>query len=836
MRLILTKAAMVMLFTLIAFTTNAQLMINEYSCSNISTVTDNFSDTPDWLELYNAGGSAVNLAGYRLSDNKNNSGKWVFPAGITINPASVLRIWASGKNTVVGTNIHTNFKLTQTKPEELVFSDPSGAIIDSMTLNPTQANHSRGRITNGAAQWGVFTTPTAGAANAGAKLEYAARPVMSVAAGFYSATQTITISTTQPSSTIYYTTNGFFPTTSSTVYSAPITVSATTVVRAIAVSSNAQVPQSFCETNTYFINVNHSIPVFSVFGTEVGNLLGGNSGITPQAGLEYFDVNKVQRAETEGEANKHGNDSWAYNQRGIDFLSKDEMGYNYGVNTKLFNNKSRKSFSKIILKAAANDNYPFSNGGAHIRDSYVATISQRGNLHLDERTWGPCIVYINGSYWGVYDVRERVNDSDFTDYYYNQPEDSLQYLMTWGGTWSEYGGAQAQSDWNTLRSYILSNNMAVQANFNYVESQFNTKSLADYVIINSWTVCSDWLNWNTAWWHGLAQAGDARRWRYTLWDMDATFGHYINYTGIPTQAPTANPCAPEALPNPGNQGHIPILNALLTNPGFAQYYKARFIDLMNTTLSCDYAVPLLDSMIAVIQPEMQAQITKWGGSYTTWQANVTTMRDYINTRCTAINQGMIDCYGLTGPYPIALDVQPVGAGTAKINSITPSNYIYTGNYFGNLATILKAKANTGYVFDHWQLNHHTVTDSINHDSVNVLFTQADTVVAVFRLIGTPPVPIDPPVNGAVVSVPTAFSPNGDNNNDLLMVLGDIKKLDFEIYNRWGQLVFKTTDQSVGWDGNFNGKPLNAGVFAYRLSGILPNGDAITKRGNITLVK
>jgi gliding motility-associated-like protein len=812
----------------------AQLMINEYSCSNISTITDNFGDTPDWVELYNAGSSAVNLAGFRLSDNKNNPSKWAFPAGVSINAGSLLKVYASGKNSVAGSNIHTNFKLTQTKPEELVFSDPSGAIIDSMTLKPTQANHSRGRITNGAAQWGVFTTPTPGATNAGAKQEYALRPAMSVAAGFYNSTQTITITTTESNITIYYTLNGAFPTTASTVYTTPLTVSSTTVLRAIAVSSNSAIPQSFVETNTYFINVNHTLPVFSVYGTQLGNLMGGTQS-TPKTGLEYFDANKVQKAETEGEANKHGNDSWAYNQRGIDFLSKDEFGYNYGVNTNLFVNKSRKSFSKIILKAAANDNYPFSNGGAHIRDSYVHTLSQRGNMHMDERTWGPCIVYINGSYWGVYDVRERVNDSDFIDYYYNQPEDSLQYLMTWGTTWSEYGGAQAQTDWNTLRSYILSNSMAVQANYNYVESKFNVKSLVDYVILNSWTVCSDWLNWNTAWWHGLAQSGESKKWRYALWDMDATFGHYINYTGIPSQQPNADPCAPETLPDPGNQGHIPILNALINNAGFKQYYQARYIDLMNTTLSCDYALPLLDSMIAAIQPEMQGQINKWGGSLSAWQNNVNTLRNYINTRCTAINQGMVDCYALSGPYNVRFDVQPSGAGDIKINSITPGSYMFAGNYFGNIATILKAKANTNYIFDHWQTNHHTVTAAITDDSVNVSFTQTDTIVAIFRLQDTPPLPIDPP-NGLEVAVPNAFSPNGDGSNDILMVLGTISNLEFEIYNRWGQLVFKTTDQQQGWDGTFNGKAINSGVFAYRLSGTLPNGDAISKRGNITLIK
>ena len=89
----------------------------------------------------------------------------------------------------------------------------------------------------------------------------------------------------------------------------------------------------------------------------------------------------------------------------------------------------------MILKCAANDNYPFSYGssGAHIRDAYVQSLSQVANLKLDERSYEPCILYLNGNYWGLYEIREKVDDLDFTEYYYDQ--DSVEFLKTWGGTW-----------------------------------------------------------------------------------------------------------------------------------------------------------------------------------------------------------------------------------------------------------------------------------------------------------------------------------------------------------------------------------------------------------------
>jgi gliding motility-associated-like protein len=267
----------------------------------------------------------------------------------------------------------------------------------------------------------------------------------------------------------------------------------------------------------------------------------------------------------------------------------------------------------------------------------------------------------------------------------------------------------------------------------------------------------------------------------------------------------------------------------MANPDFKQYYEARYIDLMNTTLNCTNVLPIYDGMIARIDPEMNRHCMKWGGSYANWKANTVAFRQNITDRCAAMTQGMIDCYSLTGPYNVTFDVSPAGAGNIKINSITPSSYIFSGSYFGGIVTKLKATPNAPYVFDHWQMANHTPTPSVISDSAQVTFTTGDNVIAVFRKT-------DEPQGGTEVGVPNIFSPNGDNNNDFLFVLGSVDKLDFEIYNRWGQQVFHTDDRSVGWDGTFQGQPCNPGVFAYRISGVMPDGTAVQRKGNITLVR
>jgi len=88
-----------------------------------------------------------------------------------------------------------------------------------------------------------------------------------------------------------------------------------------------------------------------------------------------------------------------------------------------------------------------------------------------------------------------------------------------------------------------------------------------------------------------------------------------------------------------------------------------------------------------------------------------------------------------------------------------------------------------------------------------------------------------------IGVPDAFSPNGDNNNDFLLVKGGgIESLTFVVFNRYGEKVFETTDQTNGWDGSYKGKSENTGVFAYYLEYVLINGDTGMIKGNVTLIR
>jgi gliding motility-associated-like protein len=90
-----------------------------------------------------------------------------------------------------------------------------------------------------------------------------------------------------------------------------------------------------------------------------------------------------------------------------------------------------------------------------------------------------------------------------------------------------------------------------------------------------------------------------------------------------------------------------------------------------------------------------------------------------------------------------------------------------------------------------------------------------------------------------VYVPTVFSPNGNGYtaNNMICVYGNcIATFNYAIFNRWGEKVFETSDQSICWDGTFKGKDMNSGVFAYKLTATLQNGQSIEESGNLTLIR
>ncbi len=149
-----------------------KLYINEFMASNSSTIADEYGEYDDWIEIYNGSTQAVWLGDKYLSDNLNNPVKWAFP-DTTIAAGGFLLVWADGQP--VQGSMHATYKLDKDKEEIGIFdNDASGyALIDGITYTGQTNNVSMGRITDGAAEWILFTNPTPGSTNGSLGMEEA---------------------------------------------------------------------------------------------------------------------------------------------------------------------------------------------------------------------------------------------------------------------------------------------------------------------------------------------------------------------------------------------------------------------------------------------------------------------------------------------------------------------------------------------------------------------------------------------------------------------------------------------------------------------------------------
>lgn len=861
----------------------AQVHINEYSAANLESFLDNYDRTEDWIELYNDSEVDVDISGYHLSDKVSKPGKWKIPAGTVVPAKGFLIFWCSGRDERCDDlSLHTNFKLAQTKSNEfLLFTMPDETIIDEIPLGLTLVESSWCRSTDGGSEWMICTNPSLGTSNneTNQYKRYAMTPSMDMEAGFYTDSITVSLVNNEPGSTMRYTTDGTLPIPSSPEYVEPILINKTTVVKAKSFSNDPEVLDGKIEFNTYFIDENYSLAVFSVAADDVQTLANGAGNVIPIGSIEYFNKDKVREATSYGSLNRHGQDSWVLDHRSIDWVSRDEMGYSKAVNAKLFSHSDRDEYQKFMFRNSGDDNYPAINdnahfGSTHIRDEYVQTLAQEGGLKLDYRSVERVILLLNGDYWGVYGLRDRPVDHDYTDYYYDQGKYDVQFLTTWGDTELQYGGQQALNDWYRLRNFILENDMSDPENYEKVTDELNVVSLMDYMIVNLNCVASDWLNYNTGWWRGTNPDGDHKKWGYILWDLDATFDYYINYSGVPNISPDATPCdieqisdfmddffnnntgeagkgsvvcnvesnasmcnsivngsspyeasdsfflltvnqdsrcceewddvcqglydefdvdpleyancqsilngsCPYPLDDPiliqvfenagnccnnwfgycnnwyeylANEGVVPndvngnvgmhekiFLKLQEENPEFRQLYYSRQADLMNTVYSCENMMATLDTMLAVIEPEMPKQIERWGGSMNQWQSNVQRLKDFINQRCELLDEGMTSCFDLTGPYEITLMVEPNGIGEIDLNTLDIEEFPWTGNYFGGMENIIKAKSfDDNYEFSHWQSSAGSIILPSPQDrKATIQLETQDTLIAVFTpLLGT----------------------------------------------------------------------------------------------------
>ena len=667
------------------------VVINELLAGNASATLDpDYKNFVPWVELHNTGGSAVNLGGYRLTDDLDTPTRWIIPSGVTIPAGGYLILWLDGQ----GSGRHAPYVLGMSG--ELGLFMPDGTPVDTLTFGPQLSDVAYGR--NGSGDWRYYDPATPGAANGSgqATAAQAAPPTLSPPGGFYGSAQAVTLSAA-PGATIRYTIDGSRPTANSPVYSVPIAVNGPTAVRARAFAADSL--PSPAATSTYLVGVNPNLDVVSLvtdpaffFDDFIGIYVDGKAGVAnPKCGkkvanwnqpwerpvsVELFAADGLVFQQDSGVAIA-GSCTRKDPQKQLQLFARPGYGDD-DFSAALFADKPFDAYERIILRAAGQDA-----ANTLLRDALGQQLVV-GQMDIDRQAYRPAVVFINGAFWGVYGIRERM-DEYFVTSNYGLGLDEFDLIEK-----KSLVLAGSITNWNTLYSYISNNSPATPSVYSYLQTQIDIDEFINYQILEIYSDNIDWPHNNIRWW----RAHDDGQWRWMVYDMDAAFGRgtkgYNNNT-FKFAAAAKGERAHNAL----------ILRRLMVNPTFKAQFGQRFAAHLNTTYQSERVIGVIDDMADTIAPQMPNHIARWNKpkSLAYWQSEVGRLRTYASLRPGHL-WGYLNTF-LGTPGMVTLTVNHNAArGHVTVEGVAAPAH-YQGAHFRTLPLQLAAEPLPGYVFVEW---------------------------------------------------------------------------------------------------------------------------------------
>jgi hypothetical protein len=636
---ILTVTTLVYLLSFSSQLHGQKIAINEIMASNATTLPDEDGTYADWIELYNYGAEDINLEGWTLTDNYNNLYKWKFP-DVTINANCCLLIWASGKNRV-GNYLHSNFAISS-KGEGLILTNQDGNRVDELfpVVLPTDVSY--GRFPNGTGDFKYFSQPTAALPNHDDGFdELISPPIISHSPGFYTDSFYLKMHHNDPDVKIRYTLDGSQPTTNSEIFpdsllirnrkndpdqlsaipTTPLNASEWfrwrppmdvvfkgTNIRAKAFKAEGLSPYSL--TSTFWVDpdiyTRYSLPVISL-SMNADDLL-GNQGIYTnfsQRGpqwerdlhIAFFEPDGTPGFSTDAGVRVNGGNSRRYALKSFRIYFRNKYG-DSKIESPVFPDQLTNAHDRLILRNAGSDW-----ARTYFRDPFAQSILN-GFADLDHQAYRPSAVFLNGEYWGVMNIREKLDDKYIENHYGHTKIDMLEDTDE-----VKYG---SKVHYKNLISFLKNNDLNIPDNYEWVKMQMDVDNFRDYHILQIFCMNTDQPGKNVRFWRPQTDIG---KWRWMCWDMDDTFlfGPHNNYnrnglvfcSGLDSiNAPRVNASTPPPSWAPNGTDQTFPLRALLRSNEFSHSFINRFADLLNTAFQPKYLSEIIDRFHATAGPNL----------------------------------------------------------------------------------------------------------------------------------------------------------------------------------------------------------------------------------------
>lgn len=680
---------------------SSQVRINEVCATNADIIYDpDFYNFSSWVELHNTGSAPVDVSGYFLSDDANHPFKWQIPSGATIASKGFLLIWCDEK----WIGLHTGFSL-DTDGETLVLTNTSGVVVDNISYPPQFTNMSYARLTEGNTNWRITPTPTPRTANVpgptGSRLD---PPAFSKQGGRYPGSVSIQLYH-KDNAEIRYTTDGSEPKANSQKYTSTIALSTTKVVKAMAFHSNFLPSETV--SNTYLINEHGStLPVVSIstnpsylFDNIIGIYTEGINGIpgtcnsSPMnwnqdwerhAWFEYFDVSGSALVQQAVDIRIGGACSRNYPQKSLVIQPRKKFGSNE-IQYPFFSTKKKvNEFGGLFLRNSGND---FNK--TMFRDAMIQSLGI-GQMNLDYMAYQPTVFYLNGEYWGIQNLREKI-DGDFIQSNYGIDKSDIDLLETY-----ENAIEGSASAWQTYKKTLEFLNPTDPNTFNFIDSHIDVAEYINYLITQIYVCNTDWPGNNVKFWRQRSTNG---KFRWILWDTDFGFGRYDSFS-YPTHLTLNFVTDPNQTTWPNSAFSTLHIRLVLANPEFRNRFIATFATALGTTFHPDRVNQLISEFASRIQNEVPYHKIRWGGNLSDWNYEVQGLRDFSASRSVFMKSHLPNFFGLGSPVQFSVSTTPSASGKVDMNGILIEEMNEIPFYKG-IPYRAEAKANAGFRFTEW---------------------------------------------------------------------------------------------------------------------------------------
>ena len=716
--------------------TSQSIFINEFMASNETTIADENGEFDDWVEIYNAGTTPFDVGGKFVTDDLSEPNQWQIPMDnpdlTTIPAGDYLLIWFDGDEAQGA--LHVSPKLGGGGEQIGIYDTDGITPLDTLTYGAQSKDISEGRFPNGSSTFLKFAIPSPGGANSEPAPENLVLPTVSKMGGLYDAPLSLALNTITDGATIYYTTDGSDPDENSLLYDNTIQINASQVIRAKAVKIGAT--DSEIITNTYLINANHTFPIVAISGNPE-NFFGESEGLFPNfeqdieipLNVEFYETDGTQGFNQSVEVEIQGSASAMLAQKSLAMKAKGSLG-NSTIDYAVFPNETLEEYRSLVLRNSGQD-WEYTLFRDALESNLVADLSDLSvgieAPNLDDQAYRPAIAYLNGQYWGIYNLRER-SDRRYIKNHYDLDKDEIDLLENLDE--AKEGDFVA---WNHMDSLLRAKSFTDEAGLNELANLADLDNYMDYLIHNIFLDNTDWPGNNYLRWRERSPEG---RWRWMTKDLDYGFGFLeLDTENFNTGNPNVNSLDRLLNPTfffPNPDWATLLFNRLMENPVWKTQFINRMADQLNVLFPSTRILAKIDAFQAIYQPEMDQQNQKWQNAWT-WNQDVNILRRFAAGRTEAVRNHFVESLPeITGRANVSLNSFPANGGRIKVNTVTTNQdeNPWMGVYFKGVAIPIQAIPNEGFEFVTWSTN---VNSSAANTTINL---DGDTnITAIFAPVG-----------------------------------------------------------------------------------------------------